>query len=215
MSPKIQGNFIVIDGPDGAGKSTVIKGVQSALLAEGLPVVLTREPGGSPYAEKVRDVILSDDAEIAEPETMLLLFMAARLEHVAKTIRPALARGKIVLCDRFDSTTYAYQIVAEERPDLAPRFDALRFDYRTTLPNYILLDVSPEMGRMRLKDRAEKLNHFDKRSSEWHARARQGFQDFLLEVCPEGTYDVVDAEQAREVVLLDTLAAVRKVLAQN
>jgi dTMP kinase len=211
MQKKEQGKFIVIDGPDGAGKSTVIKGVHDALVVEGIPLIVTREPGGSPYAEEIREVILSDTAADADPLTMLYLFSAARIERLRRTVEPALAAGTHVLSDRFDSTTFAYQVVAEERRTMGALFGILRQQYAQTLPFYILLDVSPEVGRSRMGNRA-KLDHFEERSPQWHERARGGFKDFVYGFCKQGQFEVVNAEQSPEVVLQEVLDIVRRVV---
>jgi len=206
--PMKENVFIVIDGPDGAGKSTVIKRVYEQLLSEGLSVILTREPGGSSYAEKIRELILSDDAHDADPLAMLYLFNAARMEHIEKTIRPALEKNIIVICDRFDSTTFAYQVRASERPDLASLFGVLRMQYQAVLPYYILLDVPPEIGRARMQNR-EKQNHFDQRDASFHERARGGFKDFLSGFCKPDGFAIIDATPTPDMVFEATLAKVK------
>ena len=102
-----RGKFVVLEGLDGAGKSSQAKEVAARLRARGLEVVVTREPGGAPLSEKIRELILRGEATHPEAETML--FMAARREHVAKVISPALVDGKWVVCDRFTDSTFAYQ----------------------------------------------------------------------------------------------------------
>ncbi|WP_458723736.1 dTMP kinase [Pseudomonas brenneri] len=103
------GLFITLEGPEGAGKSTNREYLAERLRAEGIEVLLTREPGGTPLAEKIREVLLATGDEVMDPDTELLLVFAARAQHLAQVIRPALARGAVVICDRFTDSTYAYQ----------------------------------------------------------------------------------------------------------
>lgn len=134
------GLFITLEGPEGAGKSTNREFLAERLRAAGIEVVLTREPGGTPLAERIREVLLAPAEEVMNPDTELLLVFAARAQHLAEVIRPALARGAVVLCDRFTDSTYAYQgggrglslsriaaletfVQGELRPDLTLVFD--------------------------------------------------------------------------------------------
>lgn len=105
----MSGLFITLEGPEGAGKSTNREYLAEHLRAHGLDVVLTREPGGTPLAERIRELLLAPSDETMDADTELLLVFAARAQHLAQVIRPALARGAIVLCDRFTDATYAYQ----------------------------------------------------------------------------------------------------------
>ena len=134
------GLFITLEGPEGAGKSTNRDYLAERLRAQGIEVVLTREPGGTPLAERIRDVLLAPADEPMNPDTELLLVFAARAQHLAEVIRPALARGAVVICDRFTDSTYAYQgggrglcleriasletfVQGDLRPDLTLLFD--------------------------------------------------------------------------------------------
>lgn len=103
------GLFITLEGPEGAGKSTNREYLAERLRAEGIDVVLTREPGGTPLAERIRELLLAPSDEAMCADTELLLVFAARAQHLDQVIRPALARGAVVLCDRFTDATYAYQ----------------------------------------------------------------------------------------------------------
>lgn len=134
------GLFITLEGPEGAGKSTNREYLAERLRAAGIEVLLTREPGGTPLAERIREVLLTPGDEVMNADTELLLVFAARAQHLAAVIRPALARGAVVLCDRFTDSTYAYQgggrglsveriatlehfVQGELRPDLTLVFD--------------------------------------------------------------------------------------------
>ncbi|PTQ69508.1 dTMP kinase [Pseudomonas sp. GV071] len=134
------GLFITLEGPEGAGKSTNREYLAEHLRAQGLDVVLSREPGGTPLAERIRELLLAPSDEAMAADTELLLVFAARAQHLAQVIRPALARGAVVLCDRFTDATYAYQgggrglsqeriaaleafVQGELRPDLTLIFD--------------------------------------------------------------------------------------------
>lgn len=103
------GLFITLEGPEGAGKSTNREYLAAQLRAEGIDVLLTREPGGTPLAERIRELLLAPSEETMHADTELLLVFAARAQHLAEVIKPALARGAVVLCDRFTDATYAYQ----------------------------------------------------------------------------------------------------------
>jgi len=213
MSGVKRGSFVVFEGLDGSGKSTVARMVYEQLVAEGAPIILTREPGGSLFAEEIREVILSEGAAKADVLTMLYLFNAARIEHLRKRVQPALEKGVHVLCDRFDASTYAYQVVAGEDPTLASLFAQMRVQYQSTLPHYIFLSVSPEVGRARMHSRGKK-NHYDRRDAAFHGRVRSGFLDFMHGFCKSDGVSIIDAERSLELVYEDALATVRRVLAR-
>ncbi|WP_236248492.1 dTMP kinase [Pseudomonas mosselii] len=136
----MSGLFITLEGPEGAGKSTNRDYLAARLREHGVDVVMTREPGGTPLAERIRELLLAPSEERMAVDTELLLMFAARAQHLAEVIRPALARGAVVLCDRFTDATYAYQgggrglpveriaileafVQGELRPDLTLVFD--------------------------------------------------------------------------------------------
>lgn len=174
----MKGSFLVLDGCEGAGKSTQLR-----LLKEhfGDRVVVTREPGGSPYAEEIREVILnSSHAGRASAETMFALFWAARADHIEHTIRPALKEGKTVISDRFDSTTFMYQLHGQEERGLEELFWAIRKDYlgETTPDLYIFFDVDPETSLRRKAVGNSEMNHFDERDLAFHERVREGMKLF-------------------------------------
>lgn len=166
-----RGRFITLEGGEGSGKSTQAGRLAERLRNAGAEVVLTREPGGTPLGERVRDVVL-DDAP--EPVTELLLFAAARAEHVAKVIRPALAHGTWVVSDRFIDSTRVYQgmlagvspglIAAVEHESVAPTFPDLT----------ILLDLPAEVGVQRAEARGA-LSRFDAADRSYHLRLREAF----------------------------------------
>jgi dTMP kinase len=165
--------FITFEGPDGSGKSTQIKLLAEFLQSRGYAVVLTREPGGTDISEQIRDVILSTRNHAIAPETEALLFSAARAQIVREIIQPALAAGKIVLCDRYADSTLAYQGYG-----LGLDLDALRALTRfataglvPTLTFYI--DVPVEVGIAR-KQRGE-TNRLDEKALAYHERVRAGF----------------------------------------
>lgn len=120
----VQGTFLVVDGMDGSGKGTQLKLLKAHLELKGIPHIFTREPGGCPEAEKIRERLLSDDT-ISTVERFHLMW-EARVLHIEQTILPALEEGKLVVCDRFDSSTWAYQICGEEHPDLVSKFKDFR-----------------------------------------------------------------------------------------
>ncbi len=140
--------FVTFEGTDGTGKSTQIRMLADALRAEGHEVVQTREPGGSAGAEEIRGLILTGATDRWSPMTELLLFMAARSDHVERVIEPALARGAIVLCDRYVDTTRAYQGAGGELGDAT--ITELHAKVIGRMPDLtLLLDIEPEQGLRR------------------------------------------------------------------
>ncbi len=204
---KRKGTFIVIDGGEGSGTTTVAKEMVAQF---GWGAVGTREPGGSAYAEKIRELVLSDEAKTSDAETQFALFWAARRDLVKQTIMPALDDGKVVICDRFDSSTYAYQIIAQGNMQLLDLFWKVRAHFLgECVPDaYILLDVSPETGIARAKQRSEALNHFDKRKIDFHQKVNKGFKEFIMTKVENGI--VIDAEQPLDTVCKETWDAIQR-----
>jgi len=195
-----KGSFIVVEGGEGAGKSS-----QLALLATSCNnLYITREPGGSPYAEEIRSIILdSEYASVADVRTHFALFWAARADHVYTTIAPTLASGQDLISDRFDASTYAYQIYGQEAWDLEELFFTLRdFYLETQTPDlYIYLDIDPEEGLKRRSEALGKNNHFDDRDIAFHTRMREGYQKFFNTI--NGTSEIIDATRSFEKVAHD------------
>jgi len=204
---KRKGIFVVLDGGEGAGKTTVAKELVKRL---GWSAIYTREPGGSVYAEKIRELILSDEAKHSDAETQFALFWAARRDHLKHTVVPALVDGKIVITDRFDSSSYAYQIIAQDNLQLLDLFWKKREHFlgEWEPDKYIFLDIEPEAGLARAHGRREgALNHFDKRKIDFHKKVHKGLQEFILEKV-DG--EKVDASQPLEKVIDDVMSIINK-----
>lgn len=165
------GKFISFEGIDGAGKSTHVKSAVLLLRSRGLTVVATREPGGTPLAEKIRALLLSEPMDLA---TETLLMFAARQSHLAELIVPALSRGDWVVCDRFTDATYAYQ--GGGRGVAAARIEALeRWVQGPLQPDLtILFDVPCEVARSRIGDERI-LDRFEQEAVDFHRRVRSAY----------------------------------------
>jgi dTMP kinase len=193
-----KGLFIVVDSGEGSGKTTQLNNARDFF---GDALVLTREPGGSLYAEEIRNIILkSPNAGQADAKTLFALFWAARADHLKNTIRPALEAGKIVISDRFDSSTFAYQLVAQGNRDLEPLFWQMREFYLGDLkPDlYVYFDIDPVVGLARKNQQGgDELNHFEARKIDFHNAIRVGYKEFVTLV-PNAV--VIDASQSKEKV---------------
>lgn len=168
--------FVTFEGPEGSGKTTQCRRLHQRLLALGYDAVLTREPGGTPLGEAVRAWLLARANDGMAAETEALLHTAARAEHVASVIRPALARGAIVVCDRYADSTLAYQGGGRGLEESALR-SLQDFATHGLWPDLtILLDVPVEVGLARRRESGEELTRFDQETLEFHERVRMWYR---------------------------------------
>ncbi|MDX1785223.1 MAG: dTMP kinase [Roseovarius sp.] len=200
-----QGRFISFEGIDGSGKSTQARLLFEALTAAGHDAILTREPGGSPGAEEIRKLVLEGDPDRWSAETELLLFTAARRDHLERTIRPALAAGRTVICDRFADSTRMYQGLRSG--DLRAMVDALHDLMIGQEPDLtLLIDMDPEAGLARALERGGGEARFESFGDTLQRRMRQGFLE-LARANPE-RIRVIDGGRAIDVGARDVKAAV-------
>jgi dTMP kinase len=196
-------HFISFEGIDGSGKSTQARILTDALRAQGHSVTLTREPGGSAGAEEIRRLVLEGKTDRWSAETEILLFTAARRDHLEKTIRPALARGEIVITDRFADSTRIFQGIT--RGDLTQTVDALHGLMIGVEPDLtILIDLDPAEGLSRATARAGGEMRFEDMGLAFQTRARAGF---LALAERHSRFRVIDGARPPEQVAADVLAA--------
>jgi dTMP kinase len=194
--------FITFEGGEGAGKSTQIERLRRRLEAGGHRVQITREPGGSGRAEEIREVILSGRAKAFGPLAEAILFSAARIDHVDRTIRPALAQGITVLCDRFADSMRAYQgALGHVKPGLLSALERVAID--GTQPDLtLILDLPAEVGlaraRSRQASRGEGVDRFEAETSTFHEALRQAFLDIAAR--DPGRCAVIDADREADAV---------------
>jgi dTMP kinase len=173
--------FIVLDGLDGSGKGTQVKLLQERLVRVGRSVHFTREPGGAELSEDIRKVIKSSHGSVADVGTIFLLFWASRNEWMQKSVLPMLGKGVPVFTDRGDSSTYAYQVCAEEHLELADWcFEIRERVFGVNKPScYIILEVSPEIARNRaISDKNREVSYFDVKPLAYYERVHGGFREF-------------------------------------
>jgi len=202
-----RGRFVTLEGGEGAGKSTQARRLAAHLSDQGIPVLVTREPGGSAGAEKIRTLLL--DGTGFDPVAEAMLLFAARREHVVATIRPALAAGMWVICDRFADSTRAYQCHGQGVPgevyrklaDLA--LEGLAPDLT------LILDIPPEAGMARAAARGVAADRYERLDAGFHARVRAGF--LSIAAAEPARCAVVDAVRDAETVF----AAIRAELASR
>jgi dTMP kinase len=195
-----RGQFITLEGGEGAGKSVQAERLEARLKSLGIEVLRTREPGGSPHAEELREVILSGRARPFGPEGEALLFAAARIDHLDATILPALEAGKWVVSDRFADSTRAYQGVAGALPaDFIARLEEVAVG--PNAPDLtLILDVPAETGLKRALARrgAGKADRFESEGIAFHRTLRQAFLD--IAASEPGRCAVIDAAQSEDAV---------------
>ncbi|MCA0405697.1 MAG: dTMP kinase [Proteobacteria bacterium] len=190
-----RGIFITFEGGEGGGKSTQVRRLAEELTVAGRDVVITREPGGTPYAEAIRKVLLSPESP-GDALTEALLFAAARRDHVRALIEPALAAGKVVLCDRFTDSTRAYQ--GGRLPDATIEGIISLATAGLTPDLTLLLDISPEKGLARAKARSSATDAFEREGLKFHKEVRERFLE-LSEKEPL-RFAVIDAAATEDAV---------------
>jgi dTMP kinase len=199
------GLFLSLEGIDGSGKSTQGRRLAEALRKAGHSVTLTREPGGSPGAEEIRRLVLEGHVDRWSPETEILLFTAARRDHLEKTIRPALARGEIVISDRFADSTRIFQGIT--RGDLTGTVDRLHDLMIGVEPDLTLLfDLDPAIGLTRATARAGAELRFEDMGLAFQEKARAGF---LALAARHSRFRVIDATGDAETVHERVMAVAR------
>lgn len=204
------GHFITLEGPDGSGKSTQAERLAARLRAAGYAVTLTREPGGTPLGERVRQILLHATELDLAPAADALLFNAARAQQVAQVIRPALERGEVVVCDRFSDSTLAYQGYGSGQSQAALRaVEAFAIgDVRPELT--ILFDLPTEIGLARRREAADGDRFETAFDVAFHRRVRDGY--LTLAAAEPGRFVVVDADGELETVEVRVVQAVGRLL---
>jgi len=199
----VKGRFLTLEGGEGVGKSTNLDLVVELIQAAGFPVVVTREPGGTPLAEEIRDLFLGVREEPVDGLAELLLIFAARAQHLARVIRPALAAGQWVVCDRFTDATYAYQGGGRGLPveQIAALEKLVQADLRPDLTLY--LDVPVAVGQARIKDREH--DRLEREQQRFHESVRS---TYLSRAAAEARIQVVDASRTLDQVQAEIRAVV-------
>ena len=167
--------FVVVEGPEGAGKSTLVRGISARLLAEGRQVLMVREPGGTPVAEAARKIVLKSRHDL-NPASELFLYLAARADLVEKQIRPALAAGQVVLADRFALSTMAYQVAGRglSAPAVQSALQIATGGLAADLT--LVLDIPVEVGRERQRKARKEQDRIERESDAFHHRVLEAYR---------------------------------------
>lgn len=207
----MSGTFITFEGPEGAGKTTIIHMVQQKLIQEGYTIVLTREPGGIRIAEQIREIILNPSNTEMDARTEALLYAAARRQHLVEKVIPELNKGNIVLCDRFIDSSLAYQGNARGI-GVEDIFAINQFAIEQTMPQATLyFDIEPEVGLERINNgRKDEINRLDLESLDFHYKVRDGYLSLLNEF-PERIRRI-DANQSVEKVCEEAYKQIKLIL---
>ncbi|MGC0222688.1 dTMP kinase [Pseudooceanicola nitratireducens] len=207
-----RGLFLSFEGIDGSGKSTQARMLAETLRAQGREVVLTREPGGSPGAEEIRALVLQGDPDRWSARTEILLFTAARRDHLERTIQPALDRGAVVICDRFADSTRMYQGLS--RGNLRTMVDKLHRLMIGIEPDItLLIDMDPEVGLARAKGRQGTEERFEDFGADLQRKMRAGFLNLADEYADR--FRVIDGARSPDQVAADVLDVAREVMAED
>lgn len=203
-----RGRFITLEGGEGTGKSTLATGLEAALTQRGIRVERTREPGGTAGAEEIRKLLVEGTADRWQPMSEALLLYAARHDHVERRIKPALAAGRWVICDRFFDSTTAYQGAAGgvNADTLSTLRGLVLGDFTPDLT--LILDIDPQSGLRRAGSRGDAEQRFESKGLAFHQRLRQGFLD-IAHAEPDRCA-VIDTSQPPALVLNHALAVIEQ-----
>ncbi|WP_261134703.1 dTMP kinase [Bacillus sp. Marseille-Q3570] len=206
------GLFITFEGPEGAGKTTIIKQIEKEVSKQ-IQVLCTREPGGIDIAEQIRSVILNPENTKMDGRTEALLYAAARRQHLVEKVIPAIEEGKLVLCDRFIDSSLAYQGYARGL-GIEEVYSINRFATEDRMPDLtVYFDLSPEVGLSRIDDNEQReKNRLDLEKMEFHKKVQEGYKR-VLGMFPDRMV-VVNAEQPIEKVYQDVLALIEMKLGE-
>lgn len=200
-----KGLFITLEGPDGSGKSTQIEEIKRFFEKRGETVLITREPGGTPIGEKIRALILDRANKEMEPMTEAMLYAAARAQHVAQVIRPALAEGIHVICDRFLDSSIAYQGYGRGLGDCVTVINA--YAVQDCMPDLtFLMKLNPEVARGRI--RKENQDRIEMETSDFHSRVFDGYEELELQF-PDRIVGI-DASQEIEGIRVEILSQIER-----
>lgn len=198
--------FITFEGPDGSGKSTIIQKVYDYLIENNYDVIKTREPGGSPIAEKIRNLILDTENTEMDYRTEALLYAASRAQHVEETILPALNENKIVLCDRFLISSLAYQGVGRDLGIENVR-KINEFAINGVFPDFVLFfDVDP-ITTLKRKSSLDTADRLEKEGNNFHERVYNGYKEILNS---EKNIEIIDATQSVEDVFNQCIKVLKR-----
>lgn len=206
-----KGVFITIEGPEGAGKTTIIEMLMDKLGSEGYPVISTREPGGIEIAEKIRNVILDKENKAMDARTEALLYAAARRQHLVEKVLPAIENGYIVICDRFIDSSLAYQGHARGL-GIDEVYAINQFAIEKMMPDATFyFDIDPEVGLERInRDKGREINRLDLEGFEFHRKVREGYH-LLCKRFPSRIVEI-DASQSVEAVFDNAAREVLRVI---
>lgn len=204
-----RGLFITLEGPDGSGKSTQIERIRAFFEQRGHKVLVTREPGGTPISEKIRQIILDKENAVMDPMTEALLYAASRAQHVTQVIRPALEQGQHVICDRFIDSSIAYQGYGRGLGDCVSIINA--YAVRDCIPDVtFLMKLDPGIGKERI--RVESRDRIEMEALEFHNRVFAGYQELELQF--PGRIIGIDASRSIGDISEEVLENIERLLKQ-
>ena len=204
-----KGIFISIEGPDGSGKSTQIENIKQFFAAKNMEIIYTREPGGTAIGERIRDILLDKSCAEMDYMTEAMLYAASRAQHVAQVIKPALAEGKVIVCDRFVDSSIAYQGYGRSLGDSVRVIN--EYAVAGCMPDVtFLLKVDPGIGKGRIKSRGEKEDRLDAEKVAFHEEVYRGYLA-LEEQYPDRILGI-DASRSIEEIKHDICRKLEEVL---